>query len=140
MSVYCENQQLIRMENSKGIGPFKDFEVLYNKGLSCEEESHASWFKNSSHSRMPGARSEFGELFTINHRCAYLSLQSFSSYWNDERALLTYLKCGFVIFRIQTLKCHTSFNQAIYLPEHVLSKQAVNLIEIKRCFYKSKVA
>lgn len=140
MSVYCENQELIRMENSEGIGPFKNFETLYSKKLSFEEESHASWFKNNSHSRMPGARMEFEGLFTVNHCCAYLNLQSFSSYWNDERALLTHLKCGFIIFRIQTLKCHISFNQAIYLPEHVLSKQEVNLIEIKQCFYKSKVA
>jgi len=137
-SIHAENQQLIRFENVDGIGPFVGSGTIYQFNLESNEIIHADSFRHSQHRKMPSVRSEFNH-FNDNYICAYLNLDHFLSYWHDEKALLTYLKCDFKIYNIVVDECYKSNNQAIFLPKHVYSKEEVRFNEIEH-FYSNKAA
>jgi hypothetical protein len=138
MPVHCENQQLIRIENSKGIGPFWNSFAIYEFGLPFQELYHADNAKNIAHRRMPGADRDFYDDLEKEHRCAYLSIESFLSYWDDEKALKTYLKCGFNLYRIHVTKCIMSESQAIFLPNDITKREVITFDTIKHYYSKEE--
>lgn len=139
MHIRVKNTKLIRLESENGNGPFNESERLYRSQLDPETVNHAAQFKYRSHTRMNCAATDFGDVFTEDHFCAYVSLQGFLHFWNDELTLIAFLMSGFKLYELTVSECCCTETQAAFLKKDVLNKREIPFNEVSQ-YYQQKAA
>lgn len=127
------------MESETGNGPFNESSRIYGIQLDAEAVNHATQFKYQSHTKMNCAGTDFGDAFTENHFCAYINLNGFLYFWNDELALIAFLMSGFKIYELTVSECLISETQATFLKQDILNTREIPFSEISH-YYQQEAA